>query len=330
MSAPNRRSLSLLVALVAAALLSAPGLLMAQQSSPFQPGGQQEADDEESPFLRFDSHDVERVRPSTLPDIGPLLPSRTSRRGLDDLPRVMTSDRLRDISTQVNASTVSIYAVHRPPPPYRQTDMVYRGFALWISPGPGEEPLLIATGDWLDGAEKIYAIGGERRPGGTAAHLDTSSSASIDISEAIVGNDFLRRYRNQLVELEVKTKDTFVNLVHLVPDESSSRHELDRPEQGFLLHDMDEAMPHSLFGLSSTAGAVSPVSYEDSQSLPADYSFYFLTTSSAILGAPIVGPEGHLLGMAALPYPPDPQFSLAIPPGGLHYFLDQLTGTDDD
>jgi hypothetical protein len=318
------RNAALLIA--ALGILALPGLATAQQ--PGDPGAERE-----SPFQPFQDHQVERIRPDSLPDIGPLLPSRSTRHSLDDLPRVMSSADLQRIAETIEATTVPIIAVHRPPQPFRQTEMIYHGYALWISAvddGEDEPPLLIATADWLVGAEAVYAVvGDEARRGIAADHLDSTSRRPMDIRDVTAGTDYIERHRDQLVALEIRDLDPFVNLSWLVPDDDTTRASLDVPERGFLVHDMGQAMPGSLFGLGSTLSSVMPLAYQDSQELPAEYSYYFLTTSTATRGAPIVSPTGRLLGIAAILYPPDPHFSLAIPPGAVHHYLEKIRGLDE-
>lgn len=310
----------LLVTIVAVALFATPSMA-------------QDRGDSESPFRSFDDITVERITPDELPNFRSDLPTGPSRLNISDLPRNMSSDEMRRVNAIAQAATIEIVAVQTPPRPYRQTPMLYHGHALWISPErSGEDPILVATADWLQDAEAIYALDstsgqallsrGLRQAGDLPRITD-----SYPLGDFIVNRgDFIEEYEDHLIALTVERLDRHVNLVEL------SSVDIVAPETGLIIHDMDVAMPSAIFGYSPTAAAtVVPVGYDVGASIHDEFSFYFLTTFQAILGAPIVGSNGHLIGITALRYPPAPEKTLTIPPGAIHYFLDTgRAGVEDD
>ncbi len=340
------------------AVLAAPvGVVTAQQATPTpmerpsDPGGDddipddtidQTGDDEddddepdpgESAFDSFDDITVERVQPDEVPDFKPGLPEGpTSRMDTSDLPESVSGQRLREVSAHVASSTVEIIAVTTPPQPYRATDMIYRGHALWLSPHEsGEEPRLVATADWLEGADQIYAIDGTVGRALSDGGLEIGANDPQPIDDFTADTtDLLERYGDHLVPLQVEEANRHVNLARLTGADDV---QIAAPEQGLVLHDVDAVMPAAIFGFSpSTGSSVVPVGYEDSANLELEYSFYFLVNFQAILGAPIVGSNGRLIGITALRHPSEPEHTLAIPPGAIHAFLDtgRATGSDDD
>lgn len=297
--------------------------------------GQDEEDDDEAQtaFDTFDDLKVERVQPGEIPNFKPGLPQGApSQMSASDLPRSLSGDQLRRVSEHVAASTLEIIAVTRPPSPYRSTEMVYRGHALWISPSQsGDDPVLISTADWLENADRIYAVDGDVSQALSRGGLELGGHSPQPLSDVMADkSELLERFRDDLVPLEVEQANRHVNLVRL---SSSDKERISAPSQGLIVHNMDTVMPGAIFGYSPSVGStVSGVGYEDSSDLEPEYSFYFLVTFGAILGAPIVTTEGHLLAISALRYPEDPDYSLAIPPGAIHAFLNtgRADGESDD
>lgn len=280
-----------------------------------------------SAFRSFDDVTIKRVQPDELPDYRPGLPSSSARRSISDLPQALGSEELRQVSVLLNSTTIEIIAVHTPPRPYRQTEMVYRGHGLWISASEdGSDPVLVTTADWLDGADQVYALTDSARETLNERDLGLGRSAPVPLEDFTASNrSFIEKHASDLVPLDIDEKNPHVNLARF---SASDDPRLTAPEKGLVLHDMDVSMPASIFGFSPAVGSsVIPVGYQDSSGIEAEYSFYFLTTFSAILGAPIVGPNGDLLAINALRYPTEPDKSLAIPPGAIHSFLN--TGRAD-
>lgn len=327
----------------AVVLLAVPGSVMAQRVVPADTIEQRDSDDDrdvidqtgtddeddaeddDSPFQSFDDVQVERVQPDEIPDFRPGLPDGASSSvRASDLPRTLTGDQLQRVSAHVAASTVEILALSRPPSTYRQTPMVFRGHALWISPsGTGEDPVLISTADWLDDADEIYAIDGDVSQALSRGGLELGGHKPQPLDDVMADRQALiERHRHDLVALDVEKSNRHVNLARLTTEGDEA---LDAPAKGLVLHDMDSIMPGSIFGYSPAVSSdVTPTGYENSDELEREYSFYFLVSFQAILGAPIVTTEGKLLAITALRYPEDTAKSLAIPPGAIHAFL----GTD--
>ena len=299
-----------------------------------QTGDEQEEEDQpESAFGTFDDVRIERVRPHEIPDFRPGLPrgARTSTNS-DDLPRSLTGDQLTRVSDQVAAATVEIIVIQRPPRPYRQTDMVYRGHGIWISPHEdGADPILVATSDWLEGAEAVYAVRGEASQALSRGGVALGGHRPQPLADVMADrSNLLERHRENLVELEVAHANRHVNLARLVPKRDEAEDELEPPPQGLTIHPMDRILPVSIFAYSpSVSDRVTQIAYQNSQDLDPAYSFYFLVTFRAILGAPVVTGEGRLLAMTALRYPDDPKYSLAIPPGAIHAFVESQTAGRD-
>src|SRR5690606_19947470 len=100
---------------------------------------------------------VETVRPGDLPEPTKRLPDASARTAR--LPRPATADELRATGARVGAAVVEIVAVHVPPRPSRQTPMLHRGHAVWLSADPdGAPPVLVSTLDWLADAREIFAV----------------------------------------------------------------------------------------------------------------------------------------------------------------------------
>lgn len=276
----------------------------------------------ESAFDSFDDVQVDRVKPDEIPNFQPGLPrGAPSRMDVDDLPRSLSGERMERVTDHVSAATIEIVAVQRPPAPYRATDMVYRGHALWISShDTGEDPVLVSTADWLEETDEIYAVDGQVSQALSEGGLQLGGHESqpLDDVRADTG-DLLERNRSGLVLLDVADSNRHLNLVRL---EAADGEDLHRPTYGMVVHPMDAVMPRAIFGFSPAIDStITPVGYHDAENLETEYSFYFLVTFQAILGAPIVGTDGRLIGISALRYPEDPEQSLAIPPGAIHDFV---------
>ena len=287
----------------------------------------------DSPFQSFDDVTVERVRPDEVPDFKPGLPGGpTSQLDTSELPQAFSGQQMREVTNEVASSTVEILAVETPPQPYQATKMVYRGHALWVSPHrSGEEPVLLSTADWLTDADAIYAVDAAASSalsdGGLA--IGDHQSRSIDDVMADAG-DFIERYRDHLVALDVDESNVHVNLALLTGADGKR---LATPDRGLVLHEMDQVVPGAIFGYSPATGqTITPVGYQNSADLAHELSFYFLVDYQATLGAPIVGTDGQLIGMTALRHPSEPEHTLAIPPGPIHAFLGtgRADGDDDD
>ena len=289
--------------------------------------------DEESPFDSFDDLTVERVQPDEIPDFRPGLPEGpSSRMDTSDLPQSVSGEQLREVSHSVASSTVELVAVVIPEAPYRADPMLYRGHALWISPHrSGQEPQLIATSDWLEDADEIYAVDGTVSQALSEGGLELGGHEPQPLEDfSADAGQLLERYGDRLVALEIEEANRHVNLARL---RGAGDTRIATPESGLVLHDMDHALPSAIFGYSPGIGSsVVPVGYRDSEHLERAYSFYFLVDFQAILGAPIVGSNGRLLGMTALRHPSQPEHTLAVPPGAIHSFVGtgRADGSDDD
>ncbi len=291
-----------------------------------EPTDQQE---EASPFATFDEVRVQRVKPNELPDYRPGLPrGSSSRMSSNELPRALRDGDLDDLTEVVAAATVEIITVQRPPRPYRATEMVYRGHALWISPKKsGDDPVLVGTADWLREADEIYAIAGDVGHALSRGGLEAGDQTSQRLSDFKAGNNqqLLEKYRDSLIPLEVVEANQHLNLARLA---ATGDEDFEGPDTGFVIHDMSTVLPGHIFGYSPAVGtSVTPITYGNSENLELEYSFYFLINFTAVLGAPVVGPDGTLIAISALRYPEDGTRSLAIPPGAIHAFLD--TGRAD-
>ena len=287
----------------------------------------------------FENVTVERIRPDQLPDFRPGLPQGIQSRGLDDLPRALTSGDLDALSATLEEATIPLIAVQMPPRPYRQVEMVYQGHALWIDSGLDDQPpFLITTADWIDQADALFLLPPE--PSTSPRRRTQIPTAQLDhtgLGETITdGRRFLQRHTDRLVPVEVLARDPQVNLAHLQildPDRLSP------PSTGLRLHSMEHTLPASLFSYSALQDStVTPVRVLLDQTIPEEYAFYFLTDTPSILGAPLVGADGRLIAISALRFPLDPTLTLMIPPGALHFFVanqqDLLAtppnGDDDD
>lgn len=286
-----------------------------------------------SAFDTFDDMEVTRIAPDQVPDFRPGLPRGTdSRVATDDLPQMLTGEQLEQLSYRVASSTVEIVAVVVPPEPYRPTEMIYRGHAVWISPHTsGDDPKLIATADWLEDADRIYAAGKEIGDQLSRGGLTLGATEPQPIDDFTADRtEFLDRHRDDLVPLQIEEANRHVNLARLSGRDDT---EIAAPSRGLILHDMETALPGSIFGFSPGVGNQAiPVGYRDSSELEQAFSFYFTVDFRAILGAPIVDPDGRLIGMTALRHPERPEETLAVPPGAIHAFLDtgRAGGVDPD
>lgn len=288
--------------------------------------GADDEDDEpqpgESAFGSFDDVRVEHVTPDEIPNFQPGLPrGASSQMDVDDLPRSLSGERMTQVTEHVAAATIEVVAVQRPPAPYRSTDMIYRGHALWISvDDTGEDPVLVSTADWLEDADEIYAVDGPVSRALSESGLEPGTQESQSLDDFRADTDgLLERNRSSLARLDVVDSSRHVNLARL---EAIDDQKLHRPTYGLVVHPMDATMPQTIFGFSpSVATSMTPVGYRHSDELEMEYSFYFLVTYQAILGAPIVGTDGRLIGISALRYPEEPEMSLAIPPGAIHGFV---------
>lgn len=313
-----------------AGTLLALALVAPAATSSWAQGVDEEDDDEASSAApnTFNDVNVRRVDPSEIPDHRPGLPSPSSRQGdLDELPRTLRDGDLSELTATVSAATVEIVAVQTPPRPYRATPMVYRGHALWISPHrSGEDPVLVTTADWLADADEVYALDGEVSQALSRGGLEAGDTTSQSLDDFTAGDQtLLEEYESALLELDVSGANRHLNLARLVVSDTQR---LPTPDKGLILHDMEDVLPGHLFGYSPAVGTeVTPVRYHNSEDLEDAYSFYFLVDFAAILGAPIVGPDGTLLAINALRHPEDGSRSLAIPPGAIHAFLE--TGRAD-
>lgn len=288
---------------------------------------------EESAFESFDDVEVRHVQPDEIPDYKPGLPDgASSTRSADNLPRTLSGEQLTRVSDHVAASTLEIIAVNTPPEPYRSTEMIFRGHALWVSSSDtGTQPVLISTFDWLEQADRIYAVDGDvsKALSEGGLKLGGHESQPLDDFRTDTG-DLVERNRANLVRLVVDESNPHLNLARLREADGEQLH---HPTYGMVVYPLEEAMPDAIFGFSpAIASTVTPVGYANSDNLETKYSFYFLVHFGAILSAPIVGTEGRLLGISALRYPSDTEKSLAIPPGAIHAFLgtqDAESGDDD-
>lgn len=274
-----------------------------------------------SPFQSFDQSTIERVRPEDIPDYRPGLPQGSSRQDIADLPRALSGDEMRRITKIAAATTVQIVAIHTPPKPYRATPLIYHGHALWISPNQdGSSPTLIATADWLQNADSIYLFEPKKE-----RHITTTQEAYLSpapqqtlLEHSVTEQNFIDKYAQELTPLVVEEADGNFNLARLRAGEGE---ELPVPDKGLILHNMDHTMPGSIFGYSPALGTtLLPLSYIQ-RKLEESLSFYFLTDFGAVLGAPILSAEGTLLAISALRHPENGAWSLAIPPGAIHAFL---------
>lgn len=281
-----------------------------------------EDDEDQSQFDSFDDMNVERIRPDEIPDFHPGLPrGAQTRMDTSDLPRSLSGEQMRKVSHHVASSTVEIVAVQTPPRPYRPTKMIYRGHALWVSPSEsGADPVLLTTADWIEEADEIYAVDADASQALSEGGLQLGGPEPQPLEDFTAdATDLLERHRSDLIELQVDGADQHVNLAKL---DGAEGVDIATPEAGLVLHDMSAVMPGTIFGYSPAIDmTVMPVGYVDSEGLEEAYSFYFMVDFSAILGAPIVGPTGRLIGITALRHPEEPEQTLAIPPGAIHAFL---------
>ncbi len=284
-------------------------------------------DDEDRPssFESFDEVRIERVSPGDIPDFQPGLPDDSpSQLRTEDLPRSLSGSELQRVTDHVASATVELIALSTPPAPFRPTPMVWRGHGLWLATEEdGTDPVLVTTADWLDEAEDVYAVVGDIGHALSEGGLDVGGHRRENLTEMQSDpQELIQRHRDQLAPLRVDQPNRHVNLTTLRPDGQPS---VSPPTYGLLVHRMDSPMPDAIFGYSPALGrSLVPTGYSPIDDLDEAYSFYFPIHFQAILGAPVVGTHGRLLGITALRYPENPELTLTIPPGAITAYLKSI------
>lgn len=285
----------------------------------------------------FDEITVEHLRPEDLPREGAFRPPPIVDSSVDDLPRMLSVESLRRTRDSVASHTFELIALVQPAPPYRQTPMIYRGHALWVSAKEDQSsPVLISTHDWLEHAQAFYLVpshvntpdnGGQSA--GSAGNAGQQAAFRSLESVTSGGIDFrwLQAHRNQLIELEISRGDRHRNLSAFRPRDPAR---LDRPATGLKVFDVRGQLPPQIFGYSpfiSQDLAIatflrSPPSHES-------LAFYMQTDFQGILGAPIISPHGHLIALGALRNPYRSGVTLAIPPTSIEAFVKAMQALED-
>jgi hypothetical protein len=282
-------------------------------------------------FHEFGEFTVEHLRPEDLPDEEPYRPAPVVTGSVDDLPRLLSVDALRRTRDLVASHTHEIIALIEPAPPYRQTPMIYRGHALWLSTRPDRtEPVLVSTHDWLESASMLYLVpnhlSSPEHPDRSRREGRSQGQASFRSLESVTmgGLDFrwLEQHRSELIPLTVQRGDRHRNLAALIAREPGT---LTPPATGLLVFDVRNQLPAQIFGYSpfvsddliTTSFLTTPPTHES-------LAFYMQTTFQGILGAPVVSPQGHVIAVGALRNPQKPEIVLAIPPTSVAAFVRSL------
>lgn len=270
----------------------------------------------------FDNVTIERVRPDNLPQQSPKLPPPVVYQKDQRLPRLITQQQLQETSKNVARAVVQIISIHMPPKPYRQTPMVHRGHAVWISIDANAPPVLISTLDWLAEAQTIYILPADishefavRDPNASQGAFRSLNSVTVQTFDSKI----LERHKDKLIEVRRVKPTSLQNLVKLEPIHPET---LETPTRGLEIVDTQAALPLQIYGYSpfiahSLVQTTMILEEPEDESL----SFYLQTTFPGILGAPIVGPDGQIIALNALAYPGKPQISLAVPSAALRTYV---------
>lgn len=270
----------------------------------------------------FDNVTIERIRPENLPEASPKMPPAVVYQKDQRLPGIISQKALQETGKNVANAVVQIISIHMPPKPYRQTPMVHRGHAVWLSVDANRPPVLISTLDWLADAQTIYIlpadIGNEfamRDPNSSKGAFRSLDSMTVQAFDSKI----IDRHKDQLIEVRREQPTAHQNLVQLKPVQPDK---LEMPTRGLTIVNTENALPLQIYGYSpfvahSLVQTTMILEEPDDESL----SFYIQTTFPGILGAPIVGPDGQVIALNALAYPGKPQISLAVPSSALRTYV---------
>ncbi len=277
-------------------------------------------------LTRFEDVEVETLSPQDI--AGGLTvesPNKVIRKP-KTLPEPPEDTQLRATRTQLASHVLQIVSVRTPPPPYEQKPTVTTGHAVWVQ-GEGDDasPHLITTGDWLQGAEAIYLIPSDANAITIAPGTQNARAAQFRNIDEVVADrvaERLEKDRAQWTDVSLTHYDKWRNLAELtLPDEVAP------PKTGLRLFDTEtEPLPY-IYGYSPMAPEqLTPANILPTKAEDESLQFYFQTSYTAILGAPLVSPDGRLIVLNALRHPKHPERSLAVPPGAIAQFL---TARDD-
>lgn len=271
---------------------------------------------------------MERIRPQDLPEATPRLPPGLIRQSATTLPRPASLNELKEGARVVEAAVVEVIAVHMPPRPYRQTPMYHRGHGVWLSDAVQSQAVLVSTFDWLEDAQTIYVLPAHlsRQLAARDPNVGTATFRSLD-SVTMGGLDtrWLQTHQSELIEVRRHQGTRHRNLVALV---STPPGGLSAPARALTIFDTNNALPLQAYGFSHFAGAaLVPTHLIMAASENESLAFYLQNTFAAILGAPIVSPDGQLIALNALRDPAKPEISLAVPSAAITAFLQSLATT---
>ncbi|MFU8804308.1 MAG: hypothetical protein ACNA8W_10900 [Bradymonadaceae bacterium] len=285
----------------------------------------------------FDDITVKRISPEDIPNEGAFRPPAIVDGGIDDLPRMLSGEAMLETRNEVAQRTFEIIALVQPARPYRQTPMIYRGHAVWLSAKDDRsEPVLISTHDWLESAESYFLVpAGVETPdhplGSQKGASNSGQQAPFRTLESVTsgGMDFrwLERHKSSLIELELVRGDRHRNLSAFRAGKDG---QLKGPATGLQIFNARGQLPPQVFGFSPfMSGELIPALFIADEPSHESLAFYMQTTFPGILGAPIVSPRGHVIAMGAVRNPHKPEITLAIPPTSIMAFVKALQGLED-
>lgn len=226
-----------------------------------------------------------------------------------------------------NAAQVGEAAGARAPKPGRDTPQPKQT--------PPAAPVLISSLDWLSKADRVYALppqlvlDADGKKSSSKQLIDADKSAASfratrqsleQMTAATGGQKWLAKHKDKLIELTPKNPDLHRNLVEMVSTDAR----LVPPKSAFELFDHSQQVLFKLYGFSPYAGfflsqATIMPTHPDNPAL----AFYWQTDYAAILGAPLLAENGHLVAINTLQHPDDSQISLSVPLQAIASYLQQ-------
>lgn len=276
---------------------------------------------------QFDEVGVDRVRPDSLP---PPSTSETDipavlRNTSGNLPEPPSVERLEETSEHVRKRVFELVSVQSPDAPGDATPIVHRGHAVLVSSDEGP-PILVTTYFWLRESEKLFLA---------PSKLSDDKSESSDRSEPTAERrsleemtvdgkteEWLEKRRDSLVRARLYRPDEHRNLTTVVPDDLS---ELDLPDEGLELFDLEEDSPVRLYGYSPQTGSgLTQTKLLESHPDEKSLVYYLQTEFDIVYGAPIVSTSGQLLVLTAFQHPNNSDIVLTVPPVPIAAYIDDV------
>lgn len=269
----------------------------------------------------FDDVTVEVIRPEDLPKAEEsILPAALSRKGA--LPRPTSLETLRESSAAISDRVIEVIVVPRNNSPVRQSTIIVRGEAVWLSAKAGAvDPVLVTNAHYLLDAEAVFVKAAPKRKSGA---LPTAQRRSIQ--EMNLGADVKALLADPaLVPAKVTNVDKHRNLATLeLPD-----NRMPAPAAGLVFFPIDDQAIATPYGFSHQMGStlvatafLAPSSKRD------ELEFYLHSSFPVILGAPIVADDGRVIAITAARHPTELDRTLVVPPRALRRFVAKVQGID--